>query len=437
MKKKHSDKETMTDTTLTITCPYCQREISLDQALTHQITQSLRKEYDEEVRRKEQELKAKERIVLDREKQLRKSLEEQEQHMAELKEKLQDDFAAQLQDEKKKIEAAAAKKAQESSAAEIKAVQEELQEKARQVKEFTQRELQLRKEKAKLEEDRQRLELDVARKIDEEKGKIREEVAKHFTEQYRLKDVEKDRHIESLKVQIEELQRKVEQGPGERGEALEWVLETALREQFRNDVIEPVPRGMRGADVTQRVCSPSGNVCGTIIWESKRVKNWSDGWIEKLKEDQREAKADIAVLVSTVLPRGITGIHQLNGVWVADYTLAIGLATALRHGLMEIAAAKTSMEGRSEKLEMLYDYLSGPQFRQQIEAIVDAFVSMSKDLDQERRAMEKIWAKREKQIDKVVKNTSRMYGSLQGIVGSTLPELKTLELKALEGVEDR
>jgi hypothetical protein len=194
---------------------------------------------------------------------------------------------------------------------------------------------------------------------------------------------------------------------------------------------------MRGADVMQRVCSTTGQVCGTIIWESKRVKNWSDGWIEKLKEDQREAKADIAVLVSTVLPRGITGIHQQNGVWIADYTLAIGLATALRHGLMEIAAAKTSMEGRSEKLEMLYDYLSGPQFRQQIEAIVDAFVSMSKDLDQERRAMEKIWAKREKQIEKVVKNTSRMYGSLQGIVGSTLPELKTLELKALKGVEDR
>jgi len=194
---------------------------------------------------------------------------------------------------------------------------------------------------------------------------------------------------------------------------------------------------MRGADVMQRVCSTTGQVCGTIIWESKRVKNWSDGWIEKLKEDQREAKADIAVLVSTVLPRGITGIHQQNGVWIADYTLVIGLATALRHGLMEIAAAKTSMEGRSEKLEMLYDYLSGPQFRQQIEAIVDAFVSMSKDLDQERRAMEKIWAKREKQIEKVVKNTSRMYGSLQGIVGSTLPELKTLELKALNSVEDR
>jgi len=51
--------------------------------------------------------------------------------------------------------------------------------------------------------------------------------------------------------------------------------------------------------------------------------------------------------------------------------------------------------------------------------------------------MEKIWAKREKQIEKVVKNTSRMYGSLQGIVGSTLPELKTLELKALNSVEDR
>jgi hypothetical protein len=298
-------------------------------------------------------------------------------------------------------------------------------------------ELQLRRDKQKIEEEREKLALDVARKIDEERGKMKEEVARQVSEQHRLKEVEKDRHIEALKNQIEDLKRKAEQGPGEVGETLEWILESTLKEHFKHDIIEPVPRGMRGADVMQRVCSTTGQVCGTIIWESKRVKNWSDGWIEKLKEDQREAKADIAVLVSTVLPRGITGIHQQNGVWIADYTLAIGLATALRHGLMEIAAAKTSMEGRSEKLEMLYDYLSGPQFRQQIEAIVDAFVSMSKDLDQERRAMEKIWAKREKQIEKVVKNTSRMYGSLQGIVGSTLPELKTLELKALNSVEDR
>jgi hypothetical protein len=193
---------------------------------------------------------------------------------------------------------------------------------------------------------------------------------------------------------------------------------------------------MKGADVIQRVCSPNGQVCGTIIWESKRTKTWSDVWIDKLKEDQREARADIAVIISTVLPKGASSIIQLNGVWVTDYTLAVGLALALRSGLMQIASAKYSLVGKNEKMEMLYEYLAGPEFRQQIEGIVEAFVTMKKDLDSERRSMEKIWAKREKQIERVVKNTSRMYGSLQGIIGSTLPELKSLEMKAIsEGKE--
>lgn len=422
----------MTDTAM-ITCPYCKKLIPLDEALTHQIQEKLRKEYEGEMQKREEELKTKEHAVIQKEKQLTSEREKLQTELENLKHKLQREFDSKIAEEKKKAVEEATRKAQDEVSAELKTLKEELGEKARQIRDFKENELRLRQEKRKIEEERQNLELEISRKMDEERAKVREEATKQALEQYRLKDVEKDRHIESLKVQIEELQRKVEQGPGERGEALEWVLETALREHFRNDIIEPVPRGMRGADVMQRVCGPSGQVCGTIIWESKRVKNWSDGWIDKLKEDQREAKADIAVLVSTVLPKGITGIHQQNGVWIADYTLAIGLATALRHGLIEIAAAKTSMEGRSEKLEMLYDYLSGPQFRQQIEGIVDAFVSMSKDLDQEKRAMEKIWAKREKQIEKVVKNTSRMYGSLQGIVGSTLPELKSLELKALEG----
>lgn len=437
MAKKAIMEKPMAKAETIITCPYCKREIPLDDALTHQFSEKLKKQFEEENQRKERELKSKEEGIARREKELQKKREDQELELSQLKTTLQKEFAEKLAQEKTILENAAKQKAQDELSIELQSLKEDLEEKTKQVKDLRAMELQLRRDKQKIEEEREKLALDVARKIDEERGKIKEEVARQVSEQHRLKEVEKDRHIEALKNQIEDLKRKAEQGPGEVGETLEWILESTLKEHFKHDIIEPVPRGMRGADVMQRVCSTTGQVCGTIIWESKRVKNWSDGWIEKLKEDQREAKADIAVLVSTVLPRGITGIHQQNGVWIADYTLVIGLATALRHGLMEIAAAKTSMEGRSEKLEMLYDYLSGPQFRQQIEAIVDAFVSMSKDLDQERRAMEKIWAKREKQIEKVVKNTSRMYGSLQGIVGSTLPELKTLELKALKGVEDR
>ncbi len=401
----------MNEKTIMVTCPYCKQQIPLDEALTHQLKEKLRKEYDEGIKKREQEIKAKEAAITKREQEL----------------------TSQLAQERKKLEEEAKKKAHEEVSYEFKALKGELEEKSKQIKEFREKELQLRKEKQKIEEERQNLELEIARKMDEERTKIKEEATKQAYEQYRLKDVEKDRHIEALKNQIEDLKRKVEQGPGESGEALEWVLETTLKEHFRHDKIEPVPRGIRGADVIQRVYNNSGQICGTIIWESKRVKNWNDGWIEKLKEDQRDAKADIAALVSTVLPKDFSGIGNINGVWVADYTLAIGLASALRYALIEVSTAKVSLEGRSEKLEMLYDYLSGIEFRQQIEGIVEAFVTMKADLDTERRAMEKIWAKREKQIEKVVKNTSRMYGSLQGIVGSTLPELKSLELKALKG----
>ncbi len=422
----------MADKTGVITCPHCKREIPLDEVLTHQIKEKLQKEFNAAIEKREQGLRQRENSLAQQKKELLHAREKQEQEIADLREKLERDLAAKFSAEKKRAEEAAKKHAQEELSVELKTLKEDLEAKSKQIKEFREKELHLLKEKQRIEEDREKLELEVARKIEEERTKIKEEAAKQAYEHHRLKDVEKDKHIEALKDQIEELQRKVEQGPGERGEALEWVLENTLREYFPHDVIEPIPRGMRGADVIQKVCSRSGQVCGIIIWESKRVKNWSDGWIEKLKEDQRDAKADIAALVSTVLPKGIEGIGSMNGVWVADYTLTVGLASALRYAILETAAAKVSLEGRKEKFEMLYDYLSGSEFRQQIEAIVEAFVSMRAELDQEKRAMEKIWAKREKQIEKVVKNTSRMYGSLQGIVGSTLPELKALELKALK-----
>lgn len=432
MKRKQNATVMMKDAPTVIVCPYCKREIPLDQAITHQITEKLRKEFEDQAALREGELKAKEEALREQAKALRKAKEEQEKALAAAVEKLKSDYETRMAEEKKRLEEAARKKAESDLSTELAAMREDIEEKKQKLKEFAERELQLRKEKTKLEEDRQRLELDVQQKLDEERARIREETAKQIAEQHRLKDVEKDRHIEALKTQIDELQRKVEQGPGERGEALEWVLETTLREHFRHDIIEPVPRGMRGADVIQKVCTMSGQVCGTIIWESKRVKTWSDGWIEKLKEDQREAKADIAALASTVLPKGVSGITTMNGVWVTDYSLTVGLALALRYALLETASVRVGLEGRKEKLEMLFEYLSGSEFRQQIEGIVEAFVSMKRDLDAEKRAMEKIWAKREKQIEKVVKNTSRMYGSLQGIVGSTLPELKALELKALK-----
>lgn len=417
-----------------IICPYCRREIALDEALIHQIKEQFQREFNEQLSKKEQELKIKEDTVIKKERELERAKKEQEKEIEKIQEKLQRDYFERLQNEKKKIQESLKKKLSEEVETEMKNLQNELEEKQKKIKEFQNIELKLRQEKRKLEEDKQNLELEVTRKLDAEREKLKEEVEKRVTEQHKFKDLEKEKLIESMKNQIEELKRKAEQGSQQlQGEVLEIELEELLKTNFRHDNILPVPKGMRGADVMQKVCTPSGQQCGTIIWESKRTKAWSDSWIDKLKEDQRDAKADIAVIVSTILPKDITGIGQINGVWVADYTLATGLATALREVLIEIAKVKTSEKGKTGKMEMLYEYLSGPEFRQQIEGIVEAFVSMKQDLDAEKRAMEKIWAKREKQIEKVVKNTGRMYGSLQGIIGSSLPELKVLELKALKG----
>lgn len=416
----------------TIICPHCKKQIPLDEVLTHQIREKLQKELNEELATRELELSEK-LIALSKDKdELKKLKAKQEKDLEEAKDNLS---ARYKEDLKKALEKAATDakiNAEESLAVEIKDLKDEIQAKGAALKGFQAKELELRKEKRKLEEEKENMGLEIERKLDIERQKIKEETSKRLAEQYTLKDRDKDILIDSLKKKTDELQQKLEQGSQERqGEALELILEDLLCEQFPQDVIEPVPKGMKGADLIHKVCSSAGNVCGIIIWESKRTKTWNDGWIDKLKEDQREAKADIAVIVSTVLPKNNGNVGNINGVWVTSFPLACGLAMALRSGVIEIARAKQGTVGKNEKVEMLYEYLSGSEFRQQIEGIVEAFVSLKKDLDQERTAMEKIWAKREKQIERVVRNTGRMYGSLQGIIGGTaLPELKALKLQA-------
>jgi hypothetical protein len=297
---------------------------------------------------------------------------------------------------------------------------------------FRETEIGLRKEKLEIEDARKGLELEMARRMESERKRVADDTEKRLTEQYRMKEAEKDKIIDDLKKKAEEFKRKAEQGSQQlQGEVAEISLEELLKASFPLDGIDEVPKGIRGADVIHSVCNQLGQPCGTLIWESKRTKAWSDGWIEKLKEDQREVKAEIAVLVSTVLPKGVNGFARINGVWVCEHSLTGCLAEALRIGLMDLSSAKLSVIGKNEKMEALYEYLSGPEFRQHVEGIVEAFASMRKDLDQEKRAMEKIWAKREKQIERVIKNMGRMYGSMEGIIGQSLPQLELLELKAL------
>lgn len=404
-----------------IACPHCGREVALDEALSRRIRQQLQKEVDAEVAQKQQLLQEAEAKV----QQEKRRLEEQAKN-------LDAETSRRVAEERTKLKGMLQKELEERSGQALAELKGQLEEKERKISAFMETELKLRKEKADLEEARKGLELEVARKIDGERKRIQEEAEKRIAEQYRLKEADKDKVIEDLKRQAEEFRRKAEQGSQQlQGEVAELSLEEALRMSFPVDAIEEVPKGIRGADVIHKVCNHVGQPCGTLIWESKRTKAWSDGWIDKLKEDAREVKAEIAILVSSVLPKGLSGFARIGGVWVCDHSLAVCLAHALRTGLIDVASAKLSASGKNEKMEMLYEYLSGPEFRQQVEGIVEAFTGMREDLDREKRAMEKIWAKREKQIERAVKNMGRMYGSMEGIMGRSLPELDLFELKAL------
>lgn len=247
-------------------------------------------------------------------------------------------------------------------------------------------------------------------------------------EEAQIKLAERDQQMETLKRQIEVLKQKSEKGSQQlQGEAAEVALEDRLSGAFVLDTITPVEKGMRGADCVQTVSGPFGTA-GTILWESKRTQNWSPGWLAKLRDDQRLIGADIAVISSSVRPDGVDTFELIDGVWVCAPAFAVPLAAVLRQSLMEVATARGAREGQATKTELLYDYLTGPGFRQRVEAIVENFEKMQADLNKERTAMQRIWAAREKQIVAVIDATSGMYGDIQGIAGASLPTIAALEL---------
>ncbi|NWG08696.1 MAG: DUF2130 domain-containing protein [Chloroflexi bacterium] len=380
-----------------IICPHCNKKILLSKALTGQIEEKLRKSFDAELRSREKEIEK--------------------------------EFKEQLAAERRQAE----KRAKESLAVELASLRQQVAEKDEAIEEARKHELDLRKQQRELEKKEKMLELEIARKIDEERRKVEEEVATRIAEENRAKDLEKEKQLSDLRKQIEDLKRKAEQGSQQtQGEAIEVELEDLLRANFPYDQIEPVGKGIKGADILQRVYTTTGQFCGTIIWESKNTKTWSDGWLEKLRDDQRTAKAEVAAIVTITLPKDVSHFACIEGVWVTDFSTVLGVASALRANLSQVAITKLAVEGKSDKMEMLYNYLSGTEFKQRVEAIVESFVSMKDDLEREKRAMESAWAKRDKQIYKVIHNVSGMYGDMQGIIGASLPKIDYLELPSPE-----
>lgn len=351
---------------------------------------------------------------------------------ADIEASVRADYEKQLQDELERARKEAARAAEKKSAHELDALRDELRVQAKELTEARQQELTLRRRERELARRQQDLELAVERRVDEERTRAVKDVEARIAEQHRLKDAEKERQLADMRRQIGDLKRRAEQGSQQlQGEAGEDTLESVLRAAFPWDEITPVAQGVRGADLHQIVIDSRGSRCGAILWECKNARHWSDGWIPKLKEDQRALRADVAILVTASLPKGCHRFTAMEGVLVTDFACAAALAGLVRANLLQLAQTRSAASTKGEKLELLYRYLSGHEFRHRVEAIVESFVRMREDLDQERRAAERQWAKRARQIEAVTFNISGMYGDLQGLVPA-LPPIPRLELPAAE-----
>jgi hypothetical protein len=392
-----------------IKCPNCGELIAISETIYHQIAEKTRDELKLESVKQQKVLAEKEGELKKKEAALDATIQER------------------LKAERAQIEKQALKRAGESLLVEMEDLKHQAAEKENRLEQAQKIELELRKQKRALEDREKQRDLEIARTLDDERRKIQDETIKRIEEQHRLKDAEKEKKLQDAIKANEELSRKLQQGSQQtQGEVLELDIEQSVRIAFPTDQVEPVPKGIGGADILQRVFNNNGHACGSIIWETKRTKAWSDGWLQKLKDDQRRVKADIAILVSEALPKDCINFKQVKGVWVSNPQCAINLAAALRLVMTEVAQTKLAAVGKNEKMEVLYHYLSGAEFRQRIEAIVESFVDMQKDLQEERRTAERRWAKREKQIQRVISNTSGMYGDLQGLIGSSLHNIPAL-----------
>jgi hypothetical protein len=280
----------------------------------------------------------------------------------------------------------------------------------------------------KLREKDEDREIEMKRKLMDEEEKIKLEVKQKFEEEHKLKDSEKENKLKDALDQIETLKTRIQQGSQQsQGETLELELESKLRSEFPTDIISEVKKGQRGADVDHEVVDKLGRKCGKILWESKNAE-WSNGWLSKLKEDQRQAKADLAVLVTVNLPDGVDSFAYRDGVWIVSWKHFIPLSWSLRFNLVSLYNERSSSEGKDEKMKILYQYLTGSEFKNRVEGIVDAFTNLQDELEKEKRYFNVKWARQEKEIRKVIDHTHGMYGDLQGVIGKSLPEIKSLEL---------
>ncbi len=414
-------------------CPKCQEPINVNEALYKQIEQenqnkflAQQKEFEKEVNEKRAQylsyfknLEQKEEALKEREKEQKAKFDDAVKQASTLA----------LQDERAKIIEEARKNAFLEQQKGLELLQKELEEKSKQVQELHQKEAEIERLKRENNEAESRLKAENEKKLNEKLEMEREKIEKALHEKNELKFKQQEEQLEMLRNELKNAQRKAELSSQQlQGEVQELAIEEFLRQKFPLDCIEEIKKGQRGGDCIQVVHTREFQNCGKIYYESKRTKEFQKAWVEKLKSDMREIGADVGVIVSEALPKEMERMGLFEGVWVCSFEEFKGLSAVLREGVIQVGLAKKSQENKGDKMDLLYHYLTSSEFSMQVNAIIEGFEQLRADLESEKRAMARIWKSREKQIDKVFEGTINMYGSIKGIAGNAIGQVKALEL---------
>ena len=413
-----------------VKCPHCHEEFDVQGILTQQLESDIKLKY-------EQQSKAERKKVEEAAGVLAKAKEEFELAKKRENELFQDRLSKQIAAERKNLEAELKTKLLDENAEVLKSMQEELNEKSQQLKELNRAKADIEKLKREKDEMKETLEAESQTRLNEIISLEKEKIKRVEEERNEMKMRELMKQLEDQKKLTSEMRRKQEQGSMQmQGEILELAIEEWLTTEFPLDTIEEIKKGARGGDCIQIVNTRDVLNCGRIYYESKRTKEFQANWIEKFKNDMREKGVDIGVIVTEAMPAGMDRMGQMNGIWICKFEDFKSLAAILRESLIRVSLALVSQENKGDKMTMLYDFLTGSEFRMRIEAIVEGFTQMKAGLETEKRAMQRIWKEREKQIEKVVINTIEMYGSVKGIAGSAVQSVAALELPTDDDIDE-
>jgi len=405
-----------------INCPNCGTEINVNEVLSHQVEDNLKKKYTAQLAEEKKKYNA-ELEILNQQKDEFEKKKQKENEM--FQEKLQ----SKIKEERLIIERQLKAKITEEQSEQVAMMQKELIEQSEKLKELSRGKAEIERLKREKDELKESIMAEAERILNQKLIEEKEKIRKGEQDRNELAFKELYKQLEDQKRLTEEMKRKQEQGSMQlQGEVQELAIEEWLASCFPLDTIEEIKKGARGGDCIQTVNTRTRQNCGTIYYESKRTKDFQPSWIEKFKNDIRDKGSDIGVLVTEVLPSDFDRMGLKDGIWICTYEEFKGLSKVLREAIIQISNATASQENKGDKMSLLYDFLTGNTFRMQIEAIVEGFTQMQSDLDSEKRAMQRIWKMREKQLEKVITNTIDMHGSIKGIAGNAIQDIKQLNM---------